>query len=85
MLIFLDMPEFGDITAVKRGKNPIFVKRGQSVPNDVYLSSGHHFNIITGVNMVPEYSILYLFYTMKSGKTTYIKTVALLQIMVRKM
>lgn len=40
---------------MKGGKNPIFAKHGQSVANDVYLSYGHNFNIITGVNMVLGY------------------------------
>lgn len=60
-------PEFGDSLAVKNGRNVILEKAGSCVPNDFFCGSGHEFVAIAGVNM--------------SGKTTYLKTIALLQIM----
>ncbi|KAL5248605.1 hypothetical protein ACHWQZ_G017698 [Mnemiopsis leidyi] len=62
-------PEFTDTLALKDSVHPIIGKIDsvQAVSNDVFASSASSFNIITGPNM--------------SGKSTYIKQVALLQIM----
>ncbi|KFH69849.1 hypothetical protein MVEG_04653 [Podila verticillata NRRL 6337] len=61
-------PHFTDIMAVKQGRHPI-IERLQEVfvPNDIYASYAHTFQIITGPNM--------------SGKSTYLRQVALLCIM----
>ncbi|XP_072275595.1 mutS protein homolog 4 [Pyxicephalus adspersus] len=62
-------PEFTDTMAIKQGWHPILEKIGLSkpVPNDTYLSEGSNFIILTGPNM--------------SGKSTYLRQIALFQIM----
>lgn len=55
--------------ALKGARHPILdaTLEGKFVPNDYYASEQHSFQIITGCNM--------------SGKSTYVRTVALLQVM----
>jgi DNA mismatch repair protein MSH4 len=62
-------PEFTDTLVIKQGRHPILEKMSLSafVPNDTYAGSANTFQIITGPNM--------------SGKTTYLRQVALLTIM----
>uniref|UniRef100_A0A3Q2DG95 MutS homolog 4 n=1 Tax=Cyprinodon variegatus TaxID=28743 RepID=A0A3Q2DG95_CYPVA len=62
-------PEFTDTLAIKQGRHPILERlaRQQPVSNNSYISEGSNFVIITGPNM--------------SGKSTYLKQVALCQIM----
>ncbi|XP_040264757.1 mutS protein homolog 4 [Bufo bufo] len=62
-------PEFTDTTAIKQGWHPILEKiaRGKPVSNDTFISEGNNFIILTGPNM--------------SGKSTYLKQIALCQIM----
>jgi DNA mismatch repair protein MSH4 len=62
-------PEFSDTLAVKAGRHPIKerVSCKPFVPNDIFASDGTNFQIITGPNM--------------SGKSTYLRTIALLTIM----
>ena len=62
-------PEFTDTLAIKQGRHPILEKIGieTPVPNNAYASEGCNFQIITGPNM--------------SGKSTYLRQIALLQIM----
>ncbi|KAG0097316.1 MutS protein msh4 [Podila epicladia] len=62
-------PQFTDTMAVKQGRHPIIERLHESafVPNDIYASYAHTFQIITGPNM--------------SGKSTYLRQVALLCIM----
>nr|XP_061824798.1 mutS protein homolog 4 [Nerophis lumbriciformis] len=62
-------PEFTDTLAIKQGRHPILERmaRQQLVSNNCYISEGSNFVIITGPNM--------------SGKSTYLKQVALCQIM----
>ncbi|XP_074517293.1 mutS protein homolog 4 isoform X2 [Sebastes fasciatus] len=62
-------PEFTDTLAIKQGRHPILERMvGQEpVSNNSYISEGSNFVIITGPNM--------------SGKSTYLKQVALCQIM----
>eukprot|EP00048_Salpingoeca_helianthica_P008174 m.119619 g.119619 ORF g.119619 m.119619 type:complete len:869 (+) comp14532_c0_seq3:2474-5080(+) len=63
-------PEFSDTTAIKQGVNPLVQAlnaREHFVPNDVYLHEGCSFVVITGPNM--------------SGKSVYLRQIALLQIM----
>lgn len=62
-------PEFTDTLAIKQGRHPILerVAGQQPVSNNSYISEGSNFVIITGPNM--------------SGKSTYLKQVALCQIM----
>lgn len=62
-------PEFTDTLAIKQGRHPILelMARQQPVSNNSYISEGSNFVIITGPNM--------------SGKSTYLKQVALCQIM----
>ncbi|KAG0332982.1 MutS protein msh4, partial [Podila humilis] len=62
-------PYFTDTMAIKQGRHPILEKIQDTslVPNDIYASYAHTFQIITGPNM--------------SGKSTYIRQVALLCIM----
>ncbi|KAK6087275.1 DNA mismatch repair protein [Seiridium cupressi] len=62
-------PEFGDALALKAARHPIheIMMQGRFVPNDVYASEEHRFQVITGCNM--------------SGKSTYIRMISLLQIM----
>uniref|UniRef100_M4ALQ5 MutS homolog 4 n=1 Tax=Xiphophorus maculatus TaxID=8083 RepID=M4ALQ5_XIPMA len=62
-------PEFTDTLAIKQGRHPILERmaRQQPVSNNTYISEGSNFVIVTGPNM--------------SGKSTYLKQVALCQIM----
>lgn len=62
-------PQLSDTLAVKAGRHPIREKIQETkyVPNDVYATQQKRFQIITGCNM--------------SGKSTYIRSVALMQVM----
>lgn len=62
-------PEFTDTLAIKLGRHPILERMAgqQPVSNNCYISEGSNIVIITGPNM--------------SGKSTYLKQVALCQIM----
>ncbi|MEE6494711.1 hypothetical protein FKM82_001853 [Ascaphus truei] len=62
-------PEFTDTLAIKQGWHPILEKISleKPVPNNTYITEGSNFVIITGPNM--------------SGKSTYLKQVAMCQIM----
>uniref|UniRef100_A0A8C4ZM56 MutS homolog 4 n=1 Tax=Gadus morhua TaxID=8049 RepID=A0A8C4ZM56_GADMO len=62
-------PEFTDTLAIKQGRHPILerIAGRQPVSNNSYISDGANFVIVTGPNM--------------SGKSTYLKQVALCQIM----
>ncbi|KAK1987304.1 muts domain V [Colletotrichum cereale] len=62
-------PEISDTLALKAARHPILEKslRDHFVPNDYYATDEYRFHVVTGCNM--------------SGKTTYIKSIALLQIM----
>ncbi|KAI0486460.1 muts domain V [Xylaria cf. heliscus] len=62
-------PEVSDTLALKSARHPICerVNPEQFVPNDAYANEHHRFQIITGCNM--------------SGKSTYIRMVALMQVM----
>lgn len=62
-------PEFTDTLAIKQGRHPILERMAQQQPvsNNTYISEGSNFVIVTGPNM--------------SGKSTYLKQVALCQIM----
>ncbi|KAL7809729.1 DNA mismatch repair protein [Trichoderma gracile] len=62
-------PGIEDTLALKSARHPILDKRMASefVPNDYYANQHHRFHCVTGCNM--------------SGKSTYIRSVALLQIM----
>lgn len=62
-------PTFDGTLALKAARHPIYDKQlmGKFVPNDYYATENHRFQIITGCNM--------------SGKSTYIRSCALLQIM----
>ncbi|XP_061700348.1 mutS protein homolog 4 [Syngnathoides biaculeatus] len=62
-------PEFTDTLAIKQGRHPVLEQMPgqQFVSNDCYVSEGSNFVCITGPNM--------------SGKSTYLKQVALCQIM----
>jgi len=63
-------PEFTDILAIKQGRHPLLdkmVSSGPPIANDTYASTTSNFVIITGPNM--------------SGKSTYLRQIALLQVM----
>lgn len=62
-------PELTDTLAIKAGRHPIRekIQLDEFVPNDVYATQQHRFQIITGCNM--------------SGKSTYIRSIALMAIM----
>ncbi|KAL4667919.1 hypothetical protein H8959_006608, partial [Pygathrix nigripes] len=62
-------PEFTDTLAIKQGWHPILEKISAEKPiaNNTYITEGSNFLIITGPNM--------------SGKSTYLKQIALCQIM----
>ncbi|KAJ6216605.1 hypothetical protein RDWZM_007762 [Blomia tropicalis] len=60
-------PNFGEYTEIRNGVHPIVEKIGDSVPNSLLLINDLNFHIITGSNM--------------SGKTTFLKQIALLQIL----
>lgn len=67
--LILVRPEFTDTLAIKNGRHPILERIGRQEPvsNNTYISEGSNFIILTGPNM--------------SGKSTYLKQVALCQIM----
>lgn len=62
-------PQLSDTLGIEAGRHPIKEKimRTKFVPNDVYATQQTRFQIITGCNM--------------SGKSTYIRSVALMTIM----
>lgn len=62
-------PEFTDTLAIKQGWHPILEKISAEKPvaNNTYITEGSNVVIITGPNM--------------SGKSTYLKQIALCQIM----
>ncbi|KAM4722963.1 mutS protein homolog 4 [Rhinophrynus dorsalis] len=62
-------PEFTDTLAIKQGWHPILenISMGKPVANNTYITEGNNFIILTGPNM--------------SGKSTYLKQIALCQIM----
>lgn len=62
-------PDFTDTLAIKAGRHPILERIAGQLPvsNNSYIYEGCNFVIITGPNM--------------SGKSTYLKQVALCQIM----
>ncbi|XP_052072312.1 mutS protein homolog 4-like [Mytilus californianus] len=62
-------PEFTDTLAIKQGRHPILEKIccDSPVPNNTYASDDSNFIVITGPNM--------------SGKSTYLRQIAMLQIM----
>ena len=62
-------PELTSTLAIKSGRHPIHekIRKGKFVPNDIYASQQARFQIITGCNM--------------SGKSTYIRSIALMTIM----
>ncbi|RXM92782.1 MutS protein-like 4 [Acipenser ruthenus] len=62
-------PEFTDTLAIKQGRHPILerISGQQPISNSSYISEGSNFILITGPNM--------------SGKSTYLKQVALCQVM----
>jgi len=62
-------PDFGDTLVIKQGRHPIIERLYSAtfVPNDTYADAASTFQIITGPNM--------------SGKSTYLRQVALLSIM----
>ncbi|XP_049513861.1 mutS protein homolog 4 [Dermacentor silvarum] len=62
-------PEFTDTLCIVEGRHPVLEKVGMRtfIPNDSFASSHHNCNVITGPNM--------------SGKSTYLKQVAALQVM----
>ncbi|KAF4589678.1 hypothetical protein GQ602_003567 [Ophiocordyceps camponoti-floridani] len=62
-------PEITNTLALKSARHPIIDKTldGSFVPNDYYATEQYGFHVVTGCNM--------------SGKSTYIRSVALLQIM----
>ncbi|KAG6354285.1 hypothetical protein INS49_004890 [Diaporthe citri] len=61
-------PQLKDALALKAARHPIFdFTLDKFIPNDYYATEQHAFQIITGCNM--------------SGKSTYIRTVAMLQVM----
>ncbi|KAI0483324.1 muts domain V-domain-containing protein [Xylariaceae sp. FL0804] len=62
-------PEMTDTLALKGARHPICerVKPESFVPNDVFASEQHRFQVLTGCNM--------------SGKSTYMRMIALLQVM----
>lgn len=69
--MFIVRPEFTGVIAIKGGRHPILSAdptfKATLVSNDAYCCSSAHFQLIQGANM--------------SGKTTYIKQVALLVIL----
>ncbi|KAF9915240.1 MutS protein msh4 [Lobosporangium transversale] len=62
-------PDFADTLVIKQGRHPVVEKIHSThfVPNDTYVSAANTFQIISGPNM--------------SGKSTYLRQVALLTIM----
>lgn len=68
-IFFSVRPEFTDTLAIKQGWHPILEKISAEKPvaNNTYITEGSNVLIITGPNM--------------SGKSTYLKQIALCQIM----
>jgi DNA mismatch repair ATPase MutS len=64
-------PRFGDELSIHQGRHPILDQRDheKTVPNETRLGKGKTFQLLSGPN--------------SSGKTTYLKQVALLTIMAR--
>ena len=62
-------PQLSDTIAIKAGRHPIRenIQEAKYIPNDVYATQQKRFQIVTGCNM--------------SGKSTYIRSVALMQVM----
>jgi DNA mismatch repair protein MSH4 len=62
-------PQLSDTLAIKAGRHPIreTIQEAKYIPNDVYATQQKRFQIVTGCNM--------------SGKSTYIRSVALMQVM----
>jgi DNA mismatch repair protein MSH4 len=62
-------PQLSDTLAIKAGRHPIRekIQEAKYIPNDVYATQQKRFQIVTGCNM--------------SGKSTYIRSVALMQVM----
>ena len=62
-------PQLSDTLAIKAGRHPIRekIQAAKYIPNDVYATQQKRFQIVTGCNM--------------SGKSTYIRSVALMQVM----
>ena len=62
-------PQLSDTLAIRASRHPIRekIQEAKYVPNDVYATQQKRFQIITGCNM--------------SGKSTYIRSVALMQVM----
>ena len=62
-------PEYGDTLAIKNASHPILLKISKETPitNNIYLSNEASFIVLTGANM--------------SGKSTYLRQIAMLQIM----
>lgn len=62
-------PQLSDTLAIRAGRHPIRekIQEAKYVPNDIYATQQKRFQIITGCNM--------------SGKSTYIRSVALMQVM----
>jgi DNA mismatch repair protein MSH4 len=62
-------PEFGETLAIKNSNHPILLKISKEPPitNNIYISKEASFIILTGANM--------------SGKSTYLRQIAMLQIM----
>ena len=62
-------PQLSDTLAIKAGRHPIRekIQEAKYIPNDVYATQQTRFQIVTGCNM--------------SGKSTYIRSVALVQVM----
>jgi DNA mismatch repair protein MSH4 len=67
--VYAVRPRVNDTLAIKSARHPIKEKVQQTkyVPNDVYATQQRRFQIVTGSNM--------------SGKSTYIRTVALVVVM----
>lgn len=51
-------PSFGDVIAIKNGRNPILIEQEKenpaisNVPNSIYSGNGVNFHLITGINQV---------------------------------
>eukprot|EP01052_Picozoa_sp_SAG31_P019668 SAG31_NODE_1445_length_8320_cov_3.454081_9_plen_133_part_00 len=82
----------GTRTACLVGRHPILAKLAQTVPNDTFLNEDKHLSLITGPNMVccasfdamnsrRELCTASLNTHMQSGKSTYLKQVALISIL----
>jgi len=62
-------PQFGEALSIEGGRHPILDQRDhqKTIPNDTRLDSSTSFQLLSGPN--------------SSGKTTYLKQVALLTVM----